>query len=38
MEKFQWGARKHELYGENDTYIDGLLHDLATAPIEYASE
>lgn len=37
MEKFQWSARKHELYRENDTYIDDLLHDLATMPINSAS-
>lgn len=37
MEKFQWSARQHELYGESDTYIDDLLHDLATMPIASTS-
>lgn len=37
MEKFQWHTRKHELYRENDSYIDDLLHDLATLSFGFAS-
>lgn len=37
MEKFQWSTRQHELYGENDNYVDDLLRDLATMPIATTS-
>lgn len=34
FERFQMSVRKQELYRENDSLIDEVLHDLATWPIE----
>lgn len=33
LERFHLNIRKHELYAENDTLVNQILHDMATAPI-----
>lgn len=33
LDKFHLGIRQNELYPENSTLVDKLLHDMATQPI-----
>lgn len=38
LERFQLAISKRELYGEDDTLVAAVLHDMATLPIQHVGE